>query len=177
MAQFRTSPPDDEAPGLFSLSQIRHLMRVEFSRAQRYTYPLSCLVLSIDRLGHLRDLYGYEAKEALVEDLVRLLQRETRVCDYLGRLMDDRLMAVLPHTPQEGARVTAERLLAGARNLSFEADGRPVQITLSIGGSHYEDENTLFFDTLLESAEIASKLAEERGGDRYQHRDPSEQER
>ena len=73
--------------------------------------------------------------------------------------------------------MTAERLLAGARNLSFEADGRPVQITLSIGGSHYEDENTLFFDTLLESAEIASKLAEERGGDRYQHRDPSEQER
>lgn len=175
MSGFRTNSQEDD-PGLFSLSQIRHLMRVEFSRAQRYRYPLSCLVVAVDRLGHLRDLYGFESKEELVGDLVRLVQRETRVCDYLGRLMDDRLMAILPHTAPEGARITAERILQGARDLGFEADGRPVQVTLSIGASHYADENTLFFDALLESAEEAARQGEEAGGDRYVLIDPMAQD-
>jgi len=176
MSAFRTSAQEDEGPGLFSLSQIRHLMRVEFSRAQRYRYPLCCLVVSIDRLGNLRDLYGFEAKEELVGDLVRLVQRETRVCDYLGRLMDDRLMAILPHTGPEGSRITAERILQGARDLGFEAEGRPVQVTLSIGASNYEHENTLFFDALLESAEEASRQGEEAGGDRLVMLDPMAQD-
>src|SRR5262245_695952 len=87
----------DPGAGVFSLSQIRHLMRVEFGRAQRYGYPLSCLVIGIDRLESLRDLYGYEFRESLLEAVIELLQEETRTCDYLGRLMDDRLMAILPH--------------------------------------------------------------------------------
>ena len=49
----------DPGAGVFSLSQIRHLMRVEFGRAQRYGYPLSCLVISVDRLDSLRDLVTY----------------------------------------------------------------------------------------------------------------------
>ncbi len=176
MSSFRTSAREEEDPGLFSLSQIRHLMRVEFSRAQRYRYPVSCLVVSADRLGNLRDLYGFEAKEDLVSDVVRLVQRETRVCDYLGRLMDDRLMAILPHTAADGAGITAGRILQGARDLGFEAEGRPVQVTLSIGASSYENENTLFFDALLESAEEAARQGEEAGGDRFMIMDPMAQD-
>jgi diguanylate cyclase (GGDEF)-like protein len=172
MPEFRPVRADVRPPGLFSQSQIRHLMRIEFSRAQRYRYPLACLVLAVDRLGHLRDLYGYEAKEDVVRELVKLLHAETRVCDYLGRLVDDRLMAVLPHTPPAGARSSAERLLAGARKIEFQADGRAIELTLSIGGSHFEGDNTLFFDALLESAEAAAREAEAAGGDRFVHREP-----
>ena len=60
------------APGLFSLSQITHLMRVEFSRAQRYNYPIACVLLAIDRLSELRELYGYDSKEAILDETVRL---------------------------------------------------------------------------------------------------------
>ena len=63
---------------LFSLAQIQHLMRVEFNRAQRYDYPIVCMMIAIDRLGHLRDLYGYDAKEEIVEGVVGLLKSSTR---------------------------------------------------------------------------------------------------
>lgn len=159
-----SSPERSPSPGLFSMTQIRHLMRVEFSRAQRYRYPLACLVLTVDDLERVRDTEGYDAKEALLESVIALLQRETRVCDYLGRLADDRLMAVLPHTPADGARAAAERLLAAAR-AGAGADGRAT--TLSVGGSAYQDDNTLFFDALLEAAEDAVRDAELGGGDRY----------
>jgi len=156
----------DSGVGVFSLTQIRHLMRIEFSRAQRYDYALAAIVLGIDRLDHLRDLYGYEFKEGVVDEVVRLLQRETRTCDYLGRLMDDRLMAILPHTGREGGEVTAKRILSAARGLAFSAEGHNLQITLSVGISHFQNENTMFFDSLVEAAELALEEAAARGGDR-----------
>ena len=157
---------------LFSLTQIRHLMRVEFSRAQRYGYPVSCVVVALDRAGHLRDIHGYETKESVMEDVVKLLLTATRTCDYLGRLVDDRLMAILPHTRRDGAETTAERVLAAARELSYGVGDVNVAVTLSIGMTCYENENTMFFDDLVAAAERAVDEASADGGDRCVYRDP-----
>ena len=172
MSDYQSSERGESGSGVFSLTQIRHLMRVEFSRAQRYRYPVSCIVVTCDRIDHLRDLYGYEFKETVVEDVVDLLQNSTRTCDYLGRLMDDRLLAILPHTTREGAEITARRILASARGMGFTAEGHNLQITLSIGISHFEDDNTMFFDSLVEAAEEALLQAANAGGDRSVYRDP-----
>jgi diguanylate cyclase (GGDEF)-like protein len=155
------------APDLFSLTQIRHLMRVEFSRAQRYGYPLSCLVVSMDGLERLRDEHGYEVVETTLGEITDLLESETRVCDFLGRLSYDQLVAVLPHTGEEGARTSADRLVSRAR-----ACGAEHGLTISVGGANFHDENTLFFDALLETAEEAARRAVEQGGDRVVFLDP-----
>ena len=162
----------DAERSLFSLAQIQHLMRVEFNRAGRYSYPIVCMIIAIDRLGHLRDLYGYEAKEELLESVVSLLKSETRASDFLGRMADDRLLAVVPHTPPEGAQRLAERLLGGVGSLDFESEGRTIQITLSVGISHNEGGETLFFDAMLQSAESALNDAMTAGGDRAALREP-----
>lgn len=172
MSEFRSSDMEDPGAGVFSLTQIRHLMRVEFSRAQRYGYPVGCLTLAVDRLDHLRDLYGYEFQDGILQEVIQLVQEQTRTCDYLGRLMDDRLMAILPHTTREGAEATAKRILSAARRMSFSAEGNRLQVTLSVGVSHYSDDNTMFFDSLVQSAEAGLLDAIEDGGDRYVHRDP-----
>lgn len=159
---------DQSDQTLFSLSQIQHLMRVEFNRAQRYNYPIVCMMVGVDRLGHLRDLYGYEAKEEIVDAVVGLLKDETRTSDFLGRMADDRLLAVIPHTPPKGAEVLASRILAGARGLDFDNEGRTIQITLSIGASYSEGQvSTLFFDSMLVAAEDALSAAQRAGGGRY----------
>lgn len=162
----------DAGPGVFSLTQIRHLMRVEFSRAQRYSYPVTCITVACDRMGHLRDLYGYEFRESVMDEVVALLQRSTRACDYLGRLMDDRLLAILPHTTREGAEALAGRLVSQAHALAFAPEGTSLQVTISVGISHYVDDNTMFFDSLVESAEEALSEAIEAGGDRFVHKHP-----
>ena len=166
--------PMDAPAGVFSLTQIRHLMRVEFGRAQRYEYPLACLLVGCDRLEALRDLHGYEARAAVLDEVTGLLRRATRSCDYLGKILDDRWLAILPHTSVDGARAAAERLLAGARGLALELGSRgPRRITLSIGIACYERENTLFFDSLIEAAEAALSGAMAAGGDRFLVRDPA----
>ena len=91
----------------------------------------------------------------------------------LGRLLDDRLMAILPHTDERGARTAAERLLKAARKLTFEAGGNPIRVTLSIGLATYADENTMFFDSLVQAAEKAHAQAARDGGDRILVGDPA----
>jgi diguanylate cyclase (GGDEF)-like protein len=153
-------------PALYSLSQIRHLMRVEYMRAQRYGYPLACLMIAIDPLGPLRDRHGYDAKQALVDEVVRMLRAHTRGCDYLGRLADERLLAILPHTSAPGMLVAGERLIALARALDFRVQQERVPVTLSIGATHYANGNAMYFDQLIDSTERALAQAGAAGGDR-----------
>ncbi len=160
---------NDADKSLFSLAQIQHLMRVEFSRAQRYGYAISCLIIAVDRLGHLRDMYGYDSKEEIIDTMIRLLKAETRSSDFLGRMADDRLLAVVPHTEAEGIDVMGARLLGAARQLEFISDGRQIRVTLSLGGAHDPGgagERTLFFDALLEGADEGLEEAVAAGGNR-----------
>jgi len=152
--------------GLFSLTQIRHLMRVEFGRAQRYGFPITCMMVEIDRLGYLRDLYGYDLKEMVLEDVIKTLQEQTRGCDYLGRQVDDRLMAVMPHTDQAGAESAAQRLLDAVKKLKFDVEGRSLEVTLTIGSAISSGTGALFFDQLVDAAENALNEASMAGGDR-----------
>ncbi len=152
---------------LFSLAQIQHLMRVEFNRAQRYKYPIACLMISVDRLGHLRDLYGYEAKEEIMDAVIGMLQTETRSSDFLGRMADDRLLCVVPHTHADGTECMATRLIDLVEGLDFESDGRAIRITLSIGASCSDGETTMFFDSLLQAADRCLGQVSEQGGNRF----------
>jgi diguanylate cyclase (GGDEF)-like protein len=156
---------------LFSVAQIQHVLRTEFGRSQRYQYPLSVVVVSVDQLGAVRDRLGYEVKESVVDAVVRLLADSTRSSDFLGRTPDDRLLAVVPHTDASGARMLAERLVAGARGLAV-ADARGERFTLSIGATSTGQGEPLFHDVLLTAAEAAQAEAAALGGDRLVARPP-----
>lgn len=143
---------------LYSLTQIRHLMKVEYARSARYEYPLACLLIAVDGLGALRDRAGYDAKEAALQALVELLRANTRGCDYLGRLVDERLLAILPHTSGDGAAICAQRIvqLAAAARSGF---------SVSIGLAE-RSKDMPFFDQMLEQAEAALERAASEGGNR-----------
>ena len=51
--------------------------------------------------------------------------------------------------------VNGNRILGAARGVSIPDGATSVPVTLSIGISHYADENTMFFDSLVGAAEAA----------------------
>ncbi len=169
MSEHSTTPFRGSSRGLFSPAQIQRLMRIEFERAQRYKYPVVFMLVSIDRLAQLQDLYGYQVKEQILDALIGLIKQATRSSDFLGCLLDDRLLVLVPHTPPEGAGTMARRLLEAARKLDFEADGRHVRVTVSIGGALNQKQGDLSFETMLEVAEGGLQVASAGGGDRYVH--------
>ncbi|HIG10438.1 MAG: GGDEF domain-containing protein [bacterium] len=159
---------------LFSLAQIQHLMRVEFSRALRYDYPLVCLFVAVDQLDSVRDRFGFEARETVLGAVVDLLHERTRTSDFLGRLPDDRLMIVVPHSTPEQIEIMAVRLVERATELSLpEIEGE--HLSFSIGGSWLTAGETMFHDDLIKTAERCAQEASAAGGGKYIARAPEGQ--
>jgi diguanylate cyclase (GGDEF)-like protein len=156
---------------LFSPAEVRALMRAEFERSRRYAYPIVLLLISVDRLAQLQDLYGYELKEQVFQSLSGLLRTATRASDSYAALVDDRVVVLVPHTPPEGSAALARRVLEGMRAIRFECDGRTTRVTISIGGAHNQKPGELSFETMLEVAEGGLAVASAAGGDRYVHSD------
>jgi diguanylate cyclase (GGDEF)-like protein len=152
---------------MFSPKEIEGQMRVEFERAQRHQLPIVCMLIEIDRLSQLQDLYGQESKTEILRSIHGVLRASTRDSDLLGWLADDRLLGFFPHTPPDVAALLARRVLAGARKLRFHRDGRTLGVSLSIGVAHNQHPGSLSFETLVRVAEEGLAVAGAAGGDRY----------
>ena len=98
MPEFPHTRFSEQAQGLFSPVEIERLMRAEFERAQRHKYPVVCMLIAVDRLGQLQDLYGCESKDEILQEVIGVLRSATRDSDTIGFLQDDRLLALFPHT-------------------------------------------------------------------------------
>jgi diguanylate cyclase (GGDEF)-like protein len=151
---------------LFTPEEVDALMRVEFARAQRYTYSVACLAIQVDRLDQIQMVHGWEASRAVVRQMVELVKRETRAGDLLGYLVEDRLLALFPHTSAKAARALAQRLVEAARELRFEAGAVTLRVTLSIGLAHNEGHRELAWASLRQVAEEGLAVADAGGGDR-----------
>ncbi|MEZ5977152.1 MAG: diguanylate cyclase [Planctomycetota bacterium] len=139
---------------IFSLPQIRHLLRVEFARAQRYGYPLALVLVDF---APVRSALGDGEFEGGAADIVSRLRALVRTSDYLGRIEGDRLLVLLPHTDAQGGT----RLVERAREaFSVGGDGG-ARVGPCTGVASLEQGTVLFFDALLEAAEdaLAAELA------------------
>ena len=153
--------------GLFSPDELRRLMRIEFERSRRHRYDLACLCVAVDRIGHLRDLYGTATGTRIQDALLAIVERSTRGIDYPRGTIADAQVALLPHTPHDAVETIAQRLLEAGRSIELEVDGRRIALTISIGVSGAGDPGVDSFDALLQGALAGLALARAAGGDRW----------
>ncbi|MDF1839763.1 MAG: diguanylate cyclase [Planctomycetota bacterium] len=151
---------------LFSVEEVRALMHIEFERSVRYHYPVCCVLIKVDRLSDTATYHGQEIKEEILGSVIELMRKETRAGDILGCLVDDGILALLPHTSPREVGFMLRRLLSGARDLRFHRGGRTQSITLSVGISHNQHPDSRNFETMERVAEEGAAVAEAAGGDR-----------
>ncbi len=166
MPEFQTVRLSEAAQGLFSAEDVERLMRAEFDRSVRHKFSLVVMLVGVDRLGQLQDLYGWDSKDEILKAVISMLRSSQRDSDLLGLTQDDRILLVFPHTTPESAGLLAKRLLTGARKLRFDRDGRSLRISLSIGISNNRQTTELSFETLVAVAEDGLTVADAAGGDR-----------
>jgi diguanylate cyclase (GGDEF)-like protein len=166
MPGFPTPSQGDPEAGLFNSAEIPRLMRSEFERGKRYREPLVLMLVSVDRLGHLKDLYGVDAATEILRSVMDMLRTATRDYDYMRCQQGERIVALFPHTDMAGARIVAERLLENARGLKFDTGGPAIQISISIGMAGNHGGQLARFEDMQQSAESGLQLAGAAGGDR-----------
>jgi hemerythrin len=111
-------------------------LRLELARAVRQRQPLGLLMLDVDCFKRYNDSYGHLAGDACLQAVARAARQAlSREVDFLARYGGEELVALLPETDLQGARVVAQRLLDAVRALGLPHAASDVAavVTLSVG--------------------------------------------
>lgn len=155
----------DPETGAYNERSLNETLSREISRSEATGHPLSLALLSIDHRDELTGVYGEDALAGLSAAISQSLRTTIRAGDSHYHLGNGRFFLLLPFTPEEGLRVTAERV----RRLLDESRWPPVaSITASIGCTTRTTGETSVA-ALRERCERALEEAQRRGYDQVWH--------
>lgn len=123
----------DGLTGLFNHRYFQEKLTEEFRRLERSAEPLSLLLMDIDYFKKVNDTYGHPAGDKILQGVAQILKNTIRDIDMPARYGGEEFTAILPSTDNVGAKNMAERLRRSAMETVFHIDGKPLQITVSIG--------------------------------------------
>ncbi len=110
----------------------------EISRARRTRMPVSLLQIAVDQYGQLTSTYGPDETQMVMRTAARILEKQSRINDLIGRTGADEFGLILPHTDVRGAKIKAERLRRIFETADFEKVLKDFpHLTISLGISEY----------------------------------------
>jgi diguanylate cyclase (GGDEF)-like protein len=143
---------------------FKKLLLMEVKRSRRYRYPVSFLLVGIDKLSVPAPELSESERKALQNQVREVVTKALRDIDLCVTFTEGRLLVFLPHTPKEGARTVAGRLREKVSSLKAQQE-----ITGSVGVASYEPkthEGEVNFGSLMREATDALRRAQEAGGNR-----------
>lgn len=155
----------DALTGIPTRKTMLDRFEAEWSRAQRYRLPLSCVMLDIDFFKRINDVFGHTSGDQVIRTIANVLASSSRASDIICRYGGEEFCALLPETTEPEALIWAERVrkLIGEQNIA--ASGRQLRVTASFGVAQCLTD-TVSPAELLDLADQAMLIAKQSGRDR-----------
>ncbi len=121
----------------------RHFMtrfQEELQRSINHKLPLSCLMIDIDHFKSYNDNYGHLVGDVVLKELTSLIRANVREMDLICRYGGEEFCVLLPEASLEDTQVIAERLRVDVEQRTFQAYGKELQMTISLGLASYPDQ-------------------------------------
>jgi len=149
------------------------LAATEFSRARRYSRPLSILIADLDFFKRINDTFGHHAGDDVLQRFADVLRMQSRESDVTGRLGGEEFAMLLPETPLGAAQEVARRIVEGCHSIELPRADPPLRCTCSIGVAEVIDEDQTV-EATLRRADRALYRAKREGRDRWSGMDLTE---
>ncbi len=156
--RLRTDAHTDPLTHIGNRRSLERQLQREAESAGRIGTNFCVAFLDIDHFKRVNDEYGHAAGDRVLGELSRLLKRETRTLDTIGRWGGEEFLLVLPGLPLDEAQEAVERLRLVVTRHAFPDVGR---ITLSAGVAAFRHNETLV--NLLGRVDQALYQAKEAG--------------
>jgi len=157
----------DGLTGVANRRQLGETLEREWRRGARDSVSMALIMMDIDRFKEFNDRHGHACGDEILRQVAGLLRDVVRrPADLAARYGGDEFAVLLPATEIAGARILAEKLLAGAAELRvpIQEDGSSPKVTLSIGAAAaHHSLRPATAESLLAAADAALYRAK-RGG-------------
>ncbi|EJM70692.1 diguanylate cyclase (GGDEF) domain-containing protein [Pseudomonas sp. GM50] len=136
----------------------------EIEMSRRHSQPLSLLMLDIDHFKQINDTYGHSAGDEVLKAVAASIKNQLRNVDMVFRFGGEEFLILLSNTSREAAAMIGERLRFAAQAQDYEAEGKMIELTVSIGCSTLLPGESA--ESLLRRADSALYVAKREGRNR-----------
>ncbi len=127
----------DPLTGLYNRRYLDESLERELAQAEQDSYPLSFVMIDIDRFKDVNDTFGHAAGDRVLQSLAKLLLSHSRNGDIIFRYGGEELLAVLPNSDVNNAFQIAERWRAFFERSDIRMEKQDLKATISCGVSSF----------------------------------------
>lgn len=157
----------DPLTGVYNRRYMEQCLQEEITKAHRYKFDLSLLLLDLDDFKLINDRYGHQGGDQMLADVSALVIHELRESDILARYGGEEFLVVAPSTAHVDAKSLAERIRKRIETHNFSLctnvpEPVAIKLTVSIGVSSYGGSITSR-ESLIQTADNNLYKAKEQG--------------
>lgn len=164
--QLFESSTKDALTGIFNRKYLKQKIVTDISLANRYSIPLSLLMLDIDHFKQFNDSYGHATGDRVLTQVARVIAESLRTNDLVARYGGEEFVVLAPGVDLEGGKVLGERIREVIESLSLTSADDSVsdlRITISIGSASVAGSVDVDEEKLMSEADKNLYKAKERG--------------
>lgn len=155
----------DALTGVFVRRHFLELANEELLRSKRHDLSCALLMIDLDRFKEKNDTFGHLVGDVVLRDVARLLKRNLREVDLIGRYGGEEFILLLIELSAEQAMPIADRLRQLVEVHPIRAYDELLSQTISAGVAGFpQDGQTM--EALIERADQALYEAKRQGRDR-----------
>ncbi|HET9402541.1 MAG TPA: diguanylate cyclase [Candidatus Acidoferrales bacterium] len=161
----QTLQVSDSKTGLIARSSYTDRLIAEVQRAKPHSWPVSLIILQIDKGQEITRQQGDATVDRYLEDVARTVMKLSRPTDLAVKYTAWSMALILPDTPLAGALAIAERMKAAATRNPNGSEKMTVSagVVESFPRGDYDTEDVV--TELINRAESALDEIQRRGGD------------
>jgi len=155
-AQFSSMDTELNIP---SNSKLQEMIEHEIKRSQRYGTQLSIMLIEVDHMKNLSNIFSEKETFALRKEIATLLKKGVRETDMFGKWTDNHFAIIAPDVDFRATKSFANKL---TRKLDEHRFSKVGKVTCSYGITSFSPKDTI--GAFRKRAENALKAATSRGG-------------
>lgn len=132
----------DGLTGLANHKTFYEVLEKELWRTRRYGGQISLIMVDVDNLKQINDVYGHRAGDKAIREISARIKRCIRQIDTAARYGGDEFAVILPNTSLTEAIVVAERMVAIVSKSPVIWNNEEISISISIGLGQYSPDST-----------------------------------
>jgi two-component system, cell cycle response regulator len=153
----------DGLTGLFNHRFFQERLREEFRRAQRYSDPVSLIMIDLDHFKTVNDKHGHPFGDKVLRTAAEHIRKSVREPDICARYGGEEFAVILPKTHLSGALTVAERIWRGLGERVHAIGSTEEKVTASIGIAFYPSKDVTSSELLVRFADEALYRAKREG--------------
>ncbi len=156
----------DDLSGLYNRRHTFESLEEKIKSGKETSSPLSTLLVDVDDLKVINDLYGFNSGDSVIHSVSKLCADSTREYDILGRTCGGEFLFILPDTsPDDSEKLALQLLDTIKKKIFILPSGKTINITVSMGVCHQKNP-VLSAGELYRRADIALALSKAQGKNR-----------